>query len=105
MVQVRRREFVTLIGGAAVAWPLGAGAQQGERVRRVGPLLRFVADDREGQARVIAFVQGLQQPTISAAKSIISVQLPQMRVVPLAQAACTRTDDPFDHSGVIPLID
>ena len=57
---IRRRKFLaTLLGGAA-AWPLAARAQQGERVRRIG-LLMGVADDREGQARVTALKQGLQE--------------------------------------------
>jgi ABC-type uncharacterized transport system substrate-binding protein len=56
-----RREFITLLRGAAVAWPLGARAQQGERMRRIGVLLPAAADDAEFQARVGAFLQGLQQ--------------------------------------------
>jgi ABC-type uncharacterized transport system substrate-binding protein len=57
---VRRREFITLIGGAA-AWPLAVRAQQGERIRRIGVLESLNANDKEGQARITAFVQGLQQ--------------------------------------------
>ena len=57
----RRREFITLFGGAAVAWPLVGRAQQGERMRRIGVLMNLAADDAEGQARLAAFRQGLQQ--------------------------------------------
>jgi ABC-type uncharacterized transport system substrate-binding protein len=56
----RRREVITLLSGAA-AWPLVARAQQGERMRRIGVLQSLAADDPEGQARLAAFAQGLQQ--------------------------------------------
>jgi putative tryptophan/tyrosine transport system substrate-binding protein len=58
---VKRREFITLVGGAAAAWPLTARAQQGERMRRIGVLLASAADDSEYQARMAAFRQGLAQ--------------------------------------------
>jgi putative ABC transport system substrate-binding protein len=59
---VRRRSFITLLGGAAAAtWPMAARAQQPERMRRVGVLLPAVSDDREFQARLGAFLRGLQQ--------------------------------------------
>ena len=57
---MRRREF-TLLGGAAVAWPRAAHAQQSDRMRRVGVLLNRAADDPEEQARLAAFRQGLQE--------------------------------------------
>ena len=57
--KIKRRVLITLLGGAA-AWPLAARAQQAERLRRIGVLMG-VADDREGQARVAALKQGLQE--------------------------------------------
>jgi putative tryptophan/tyrosine transport system substrate-binding protein len=61
MLHMRRREFITLLGGAAASWPLAARAQQTERVRRVGVLMSQAADDPEAQARITAFSQGLQE--------------------------------------------
>ena len=57
---MRRREFITLLGGAA-AWPLAARAQQGERMRRIGVLMSTAADDPEDSARIAAFPQGLRR--------------------------------------------
>jgi putative tryptophan/tyrosine transport system substrate-binding protein len=58
--KMKRREFIAALGGAA-AWPLAARAQQAERVRRIGVLMNTSADDPEGQARIAAFHQGLQE--------------------------------------------
>jgi len=61
MFYLRRREFITLIGGAAAAWPLAARAQQRERMRRIGVLMSQPAGDPVAQARSEAFQQGLQE--------------------------------------------
>ena len=57
---MNRREFIGALGSAA-AWPRAAGAQQGERLRRTGVLMPLAADDPEGQTRIAAFIQGLQE--------------------------------------------
>jgi putative ABC transport system substrate-binding protein len=58
---MKRREFITLLGGAAAAWPLGAQAQQPERMRRIGVLMGFAHGDPEQRARTAAFLNGLQE--------------------------------------------
>jgi putative ABC transport system substrate-binding protein len=58
---MKRREFITLVGGAAAAWPIAGRAQQPDRMRRIGVLMASTADDPDFQARIMAFLQGLQQ--------------------------------------------
>jgi len=58
---MRRRDFITLAGGTAAAWPLTARAQQAGTVRRIGFLLFIGANDSETKPRIAAFVQGLEQ--------------------------------------------
>jgi putative ABC transport system substrate-binding protein len=58
---MRRRDFIKVVAGSAITWPVTARAQQGDRMRRIGVLMALAADDPQGQARFVAFVQGLQE--------------------------------------------
>jgi putative tryptophan/tyrosine transport system substrate-binding protein len=66
---MRRREFVTLLGGAA-AWPLAARAQQPDRVRRIGALMGYAQSDSEAQANIAGFRDGLQKLGWTEARSV-----------------------------------
>jgi ABC-type uncharacterized transport system substrate-binding protein len=59
--RLKRREFITLLGGTAAGWPLAAGAQRPERMRRIGALMTLADSERQGQTRIAAFREGLQE--------------------------------------------
>src|SRR6266436_10123859 len=68
--QLRRREFISLLGGAAAAWPLAARAQQPDGMRRIGVLVGLAEDDPETKARLAAFRQGLEKRGWSEGRNV-----------------------------------
>src|SRR5262245_60742602 len=68
--QIKRRAFITLLGGAAATWPLAARAQQADRMRRIGVLMNRAAANPEGQDRIAAFHQGLQELGWSVGRNV-----------------------------------
>jgi putative tryptophan/tyrosine transport system substrate-binding protein len=67
---MRRREFITLLGGAAASWPLAARAQQGDRMRRIGVLMGYAENDSDAQAWVAAFREELEKLTWTEGRNI-----------------------------------
>jgi putative ABC transport system substrate-binding protein len=67
---MKRREFITLLGGAAAAWPLAARAQSAETMRRVGVLMNLAADDPQGQRGFAAFLETLQRSGWSGGRNV-----------------------------------
>ena len=67
---MRRREFITLLSGTTVIWPIAVRAQQREQIARIGVLMGAAAEDPEGQARITAFRQGLQKLGLTEGQNV-----------------------------------
>jgi putative ABC transport system substrate-binding protein len=88
MFGMKRREFITLLGGSVAGWPLAARAQQGERMRRIGVLWSLAEDDPESKARLAAFRQGLEQLGWSEGRNVrIDIRFAGGRAEPIQSLA------------------
>jgi putative tryptophan/tyrosine transport system substrate-binding protein len=95
---MRRREFITLLSGTAVVWPVAAHAQKRERIARIGVLMSAPADDPEGQARFAAFRQSLQKLGWTEDQNVhMDVRWAGGRA---PRQACSQLSQEIDHGGV-----
>jgi putative tryptophan/tyrosine transport system substrate-binding protein len=91
---VNRREFITLLGGAAATWPLAARAQQPDRVRRIGILAHLPSDDADAQSRNAAFLQGLQELVQATAfETVVNLRAAKALGVMIPTAILLRADE------------
>ena len=70
LIRRNRREFITLVGGAAAAWPLAARAQQPQRMRHIGVFMNYAEDDPQSRARIASFLQGLEEVGWSVGRNV-----------------------------------
>jgi len=114
---MKRREFITLLGGAAAAWPVGARAQH-ERIRRIGVLMPLGESDVEGQRRIAAFTKALQDMGWSTAVALdirygdgkpellpaLAAQLVQSNVDIIVTQAAQPVEAVIRATSVIPIV-
>ena len=100
MFGMRRREFVSLFGGAAVAWPVTAWAQQPQRMRRIGVLDTLAGDDPEASVRHGAFMQGYRSWAGALAGTYASIRAGQPATPAVFAVLLQIHERVLDHSAV-----